>query len=43
MLIDDDSLGNRGIFAIDANVKDLEDDSHDDSSDSCDDDFDPFD
>ena len=36
-------MGGTGIFAIDADGEDFEDDSYDDSSDSCDDDSDPFD
>ena len=36
-------MGSTGIFAIDADGKDFEDDSYNDSSDSYDDDFDPFD
>ena len=36
-------MGSTGIFAIDANCEDFEDDSYDDSSDSYDDDIDPFD
>ena len=40
---DDDFMGSTGIFAIDADGEDCEDDSYDDSSDSYDDDFDPFD
>ena len=35
-------MGSSGIFAIDADGKDFEDDSYHDSSDSYDDDFDPF-
>ena len=40
---DDDSIGSTGIFAVDADSEDFEDDSYDDSIDSYDDDFDPFD
>ena len=35
-------MGNTGIFPVDANGEDFEDDSYD-SSDSYDDDIDPFD
>ena len=38
-----DSMGSKGISAIDADGEDFEDDSYDNSSDSYDDDFDPFD
>ena len=40
---DDDSMGSTGIFTVDADGEDCEDDSYDDSSVSYDDDFDPFD
>ena len=40
---DDDSMGSKGIFIVDADGEDREDDSYDDSRDSYDDDFDPFD
>ena len=39
---DDDSMFSTGIFALDADGEEFEDDSYDDSSDSYDDDFDPF-
>ena len=39
---DDDSMDSTGIFAIDADGEDFEDDTYDDSSDSYDNDFDPF-
>ena len=40
---DDDAMGSTGIFTVDANGEDCEDDSYGDSSDSYDDDLDPFD
>ena len=36
-------MGSTGIFALDVDGKDVEDDSYDDSSDSYHDDSDPFD